>query len=79
MGFKDGCTIGVAEAMCRLASQLNYRTAAEELPQHGIYVNHTTLHAKVRKWVEGEDVCDFVETQALEPSACSDPIASGIQ
>ena len=52
-GFKAGCTVGVAEVMCRLASRLNYRTAAEELSHHGIHISHTTLHAKVRKWAEG--------------------------
>ena len=68
-GFKDGCTLGVAEAMCRLASRLNYRAAAEELSHHGIEVSHTTLHQKVRNWASGADVCDFIETQELEPTA----------
>ena len=27
-GFKDGCTVGVAEAMCHLASRLNYRSGS---------------------------------------------------
>lgn len=68
-GFKDGCTIGVASAMCRLASRLNYRAAAEELSYHGIEVSHTTLHEKVRKWAEGQKVCDCVEVQRLESTA----------
>ena len=68
-GFKEGCTVGVAEAMCRLASRLNYRAAAEELSHHGVQVSHTTLHKRVRQWAAGEDVCDHVETQELESSA----------
>ena len=68
-GFKAGCTIGVAAAMCRLSSRLNYRAAAEELSYHGIEVSHTTLHKKVRRWAERQDVCDFVEVQRLEPTA----------
>lgn len=68
-GFKDGCTIGVASAMCRLASRLNYRAAAEELSHQGIDVSHTTLHKKVGKWAAGEEVSDYVEAQRLEPTA----------
>ena len=69
-GFKDGYSVGVAEAMCRLASRLNYRAAAEELSHHGIEVSfHTRLHKQVRKWVVGEQVSDYVETQRLEATA----------
>ena len=68
-GFKSGCTVGVAEAMCRLSSQLNYRAAAKELSHQGINVSHTTLHTKVRKWSQGEQVSDYVEAQGLEPTA----------
>ena len=68
-GFEDGCTRGVASAMCRLAARLNYKAAAEELSHHGIEVSHTTLHQKVRKWAAGEQVSDYIDEQSLESSA----------
>ena len=78
-GFKAGCTVGVAEVMCRLASRLNYRTAAEELSHHGIHVSHTTLHKKVRKWAAGEEVSAWGEADRLEPSARWYVSCDGIQ
>ena len=78
-GFKDGCTVGVASAMCRLASRLNYRAAAEELSHQGIEVSHTTLQKKVRKWSEGEEVSDYVEAQRLEPTARGYVSCDGVQ
>ena len=65
-GFKDGCTRGVASAMCRLSAQLDYRSAAAELEHQGIKVSHTRLHQKVRKWAAGEKVSDYVDEQNLE-------------
>lgn len=68
-GFKAGFTGGAAETMCRLAAQLNYRAAAQELERHGIHISHTTLHQKVRQWAAGEEIPNAVVPQALEPTA----------
>ena len=65
-GLKDGYTIGVAKAMCRLSTRLDFREASEELSHHGIKVSHTTLQQKVSEWSEGESVSVYVDPQTLE-------------
>ena len=65
-GLKDGFTVNVAKAMCRLSARLDFREASEELAHHGIEISHTTLQQKVRQWSEGESVCDYVDEQTLE-------------
>lgn len=68
-GLKEGFTVNVAKAMCRLSARLDFREASEELAHHGIEINHTTLQQKVRQWSEGESVCDYVDEQTLEASS----------
>ena len=65
-GLKQGYTVGVAKAMCRLSARLDFREASEELSHHGIRVSHTTLQQKVGEWSEGECVSDYVDEQTLE-------------
>ena len=65
-GLKDGYTVGVAKAMCRLSARLDFREASDELAHHGIKVSHTTLQQKVGEWSEGESVADYVDAQSLE-------------
>ena len=65
-GLKDGYTVGVAKAMCRLSARLDFREASEELSHHGIRVSHTTLQHKVGEWSAGKSVSDYVEEQTLE-------------
>ena len=65
-GLKEGFTVNVAKAMCRLSARLDFREASEELAHHGIEVSHTTLQQKVRQWSEGESVSDYVDEQSLE-------------
>jgi len=55
----------VAAVMMRLAAQLNYRAAAQELKHQGIQVSHTTLHKKVQAWSEGEKVSDYVDKTSV--------------
>lgn len=55
----------VAEAMCRLASKLDYREAAAELSRQGVEVSHTTLHNKVREWSKDLRALEQVECQTL--------------
>ena len=78
-GFKGSFTPGVAETMCRLAAQLNYRAAAAELRHHGICISHTTLHQKVREWSSGEQSATYVDEQALEPTSRWYVSADGVQ
>jgi hypothetical protein len=61
----DRYTHRVAEVMCRLAAQLDFREAASELSRQGIEVSHTTLHKKVGIWSEALSVCEGVDTQTL--------------
>lgn len=56
----------VAAVMMRLAAQLDYRAAAAELKHQGIEVSHTTLHAKVQAWSEGESVSDYVDKTSVD-------------
>lgn len=65
-GLKEGFTVNVAKAMCRLSARLDFREASEELAHHGIEISHTTLQQKVRQWSEGESVSDYVDEQTLE-------------
>ena len=65
-GLKDGFTVGVGKAMCRLSARLDFREASEELAHHGIKVSHTTLQQKVGEWSEGETVSAYVDQQTLE-------------
>ena len=49
------------------SSEVNdFREASEELSHHGIEVNHTTLHQRVREWSEDLDVPSEADTQRLE-------------
>ena len=68
-GFKASFTPGVAETMCRLAAQLNYRAAAAELKHHGVCISHTTLHKYVREWSSGERSSPYVAEQELEATS----------
>ena len=61
----DTYTHRVAEVMCRLAMQLDFREAADELLRQGIEVSHTTLHQKVGEWSEDLRVPEQVEIQEL--------------
>ena len=65
-GLKDGFTVGVGKAMCRLSARMDFREASQELAHHGIKVSHTTLQQKVGQWSEGEYVSDYVDEQTLE-------------
>ena len=78
-GFKAGFTPGVAETMCRLAAQLNYRAAAAELKHHGIDVSHTTLHQKVREWAVDERSSAYLDEQDLEATSHWYVSADGVQ
>lgn len=66
VGLKDGFTVGVGKAMCRLSARLDFREASEELAHHGIEVSHTTLQQKVIQWSESESVSAYVDEQSLE-------------
>ena len=66
VGLKDGFTVSVGKAMCRLSARLDFREASEELAHHGIKVSHQTLQQKVGQWSEGESVSDYVDEQVLE-------------
>lgn len=61
----DQYTHRVAESMCRLSAQLDYRAASEELSRQGIEVSHTVLHQNVRKWSKELNVCEQVDVQEL--------------
>ncbi len=52
----DRYTRRVAEMMCRLAIQLDFREAADELLRQSIEASHTTLHQKVSEWSADLDV-----------------------
>ena len=65
-GLKDGYTVSVAKAMCRLSARMDFREASEELAHHGIRISHTMLQQKVQQWSEGMSVSDYVNQQALE-------------
>ena len=64
--LKGRYTHQVAQAMMRLAAQLDYRSAAAELKHQGIEVSHTTLHQKVQAWSEGDQVCDYVNETSVD-------------
>ena len=61
----DKYTHRVTEMMCRLAMQLDFREAVDELLRQGIEVSHTTLHQKVDEWSEDLRVPEQVEIQEL--------------
>jgi hypothetical protein len=61
----DKYTRRVAEMMCCLGMQLDFREAADELSRQGIEVSHTTLHQKVGEWSADLSVPEQVDTQTL--------------
>ena len=61
----DKYTRRVAEMMCRLGMQFDFREAADELSRQGIEVSHTTLHQKVGEWSADLSVPEQVDLQTL--------------